>query len=502
MAARGKVVSYPAPVGGWNLRDSVDQMELKYAISMINYFPEEGKVSLRKGNSSYATGLTSEVEMLAELRTGSSNKFISAAAGEIWDISSAGAGASLASGFGSNRWQWAQFDDASGGVRMGLVNGTDAPQIYDGSTVSSMTVSGSGLTTSNLVGINIFKSRSYFWESDSANFWYSSVNALGGALTKFPLGRVSAQSGNLVAMSTWTMDGGSGQDDVAVFLMTSGDIFVYQGSDPGSSNDWSLVGIFRSGAPLSIRSSVKLGADLVVMTKDGYLPLSKILGLSRVDKGQGLSDKIDPEVKRVSQAYGSNYGWQAMFYPRGNMALFNVPIGNSTYEQHVMNVRTGAWCKFTGWNARCFGIFNDRLYFGGNGVVYLADNERSDDGDAIIGTVQTAWQYPGGRGFMKKYTASRILYQTNENGTQVTVRSAVDYGSMSTNAVITSSGLETTPWGSPWDSAWSSNSLTTDEWYSMDQIGYSVSTQIQTQTTTQSFDWLAIAYIMEPGGLV
>jgi hypothetical protein len=284
--------------------------------------------------------------------------------------------------------------------------------------------------------------------------------------------------------------------------MSSGDIFVYQGSDPSSANDWSLIGIFRSGAPLSIRSNVKLGADLVVMTKDGYLPLSKVLGLARIDRGQGISDKIDPEVKRVAQTYGSNYGWQAIFYPRGNMALFNIPLGNSTYEQHVLNVRTGAWCKFTGWNARCFGVFNDRLYFGGNGSVYLADNERADDGEAISGSVQTAWSYPGGRGFKKKFTASRILYQTNENGTEITAKSAVDYGSMSTNAVITSAGLDTTEWGSAWGSAWSSTTTTADEWFSMDQIGYSVSTLIQSQTTTQSFDWLAIAYIMEPGGLI
>ena len=44
-----------------------------------------------------------------------------AADGNIWDVTSAGTATSLASGFSSDRWQWAQFDDSGGGARVGLV---------------------------------------------------------------------------------------------------------------------------------------------------------------------------------------------------------------------------------------------------------------------------------------------------------------------------------------------------------------------------------------------
>jgi hypothetical protein len=61
------------------------------------------------------------------------------------------------------------------------------------------------------------------------------------------------------------------------------------------------------------------------------------------------------------------------------MFLVNVPISSTQYEQYVRNSNTGAWCRFTGWNARTFCLFNDRLYFGDtNGNIVLADTSSAD----------------------------------------------------------------------------------------------------------------------------
>ena len=495
--------STPAPVGGWNARDSIDQMDEDEAVSLDNFFPGFGKVSLRNGSSSYATGLGADVFTLSEFNAGASRKLIAGANGAIWDISSAGAGSSLKTGFSENKWQWAQFDDASGGSRMGLVNGTDAPQIYNGTTVTGMTVSSTGLTVSTLIGVNVHKNRSYFWTGTSQDFYYSATNALGGVLTKFPLGRVSGFGGNLLTMGTWSVDGGDGLNDLAVFVMTSGDVIVYNGSNPGDANDWSLVGIYRIGAPLGVRGVVKAGRDLVVMSKDGYVPLSKVLPTGRTQGELALSDKIRGAVQEAGQAYSANFGWQAIHYPRGNMALFNVPTSGTKFDQHVVNTTTGAWCKFTGWNARCFGLYNDRLYFGHNGTVYLADTGTADGSAAISGDGQGAWTYFRRRNQLKRLTLAKVL--GSATGTlPYTLGIGADFRDSQISVTASTPSVAGGEWdSSDWDTTdWPVEETVFDGWGSAGAIGYNFSPRLRVSSSTQGFDWYSTAYAFEAGGII
>lgn len=494
-----------APVGGWNARDSLDQMAEDDAVFSDNFFPGFGKVSLRSGSSSYATGLGADVFTIAEFNAGALRKLIAGANGKLWNISSAGAGVSLKTGFTGNKWQWGQFDDASGGARMGLVNGVDAPQIFNGTAVTAMTVSCTGLTTTTLLGINIYKNRSYFWDGVSQDFYYSATNALGGTLTKFPLGRVSGFGGNLLAMGTMTVDGGDGVNDLACFFMTSGDVVIYNGSNPGDTSDWYLIGIFRIGAPLSVRGIMKAGKDLVVMTKDGYVALSKVLGSARSQPKDAISDKIRGAVSEAAQQYSANYGWQAIHYPRGTMALFNVPLSTGEFNQHVVNTTTGAWCRFKGLNARSMGLYNDRLYIGLSGTVFLADTGYADGSTAISGDCQTAWTYFKRRNQQKRLTMAKIL----GNATGIipyTIAIGADFKDP-TNTIVGTTGLSGSGSGlwdsSDWDTtSWPSENLVFDAWGSAGAIGLNFSTRLRVASSANGMNWFSSAYAFEPGGLI
>lgn len=491
----------PSPVGGWNERDAIDDMAADEAVELRNFFPGQGSVVLRNGHSSHATGLGGAVETLGEFNAGATRKMFAGANGELWDTTSAGAGSSLASGFTSDRWQWAQFDDASGGARVGLVNGADAPQIHTGSAVSAMTISGSGLTPANLDGIHIHKSRSYFWDSGTQDFWYSATNALGGALTKFPLGRVTGTGGNLKAMGTWTKDGGDGQDDLACFFLSSGEVLIYAGDNPGDAAAWALVGRFTIGAPMGPRAIQKIGADLVVSTVDGYQALSIVLSQGRVTQKVGaLSDKIRKAVLFATKNYAANFGWQTILYPLGNMAIFNVPLSSTGFEQHVVNTLTGAWCKFTGQNARSWSMFNDRLYFGGSGVVYKADDGRSDAGAAIAAVGQTAWNYLDAASRKKLFKAVRHMLKVD--GTlSYSAGVGVDFGIINLEQTESSPVANSSPWDtSPWDtSPWSDEYAVNTEWAGADGEGYNVSARLEILTSTRSVEWLSTQYLYEPG---
>ena len=231
------VRAVPAPVGGWNTRDALADMPEDHAPILDNFFPGEGRVDVRPGYSSYATGMTGDVETLAEYIDGANRKFIAAANSKLWNISAAGAASEIGTGYTNNRWDTINMQS-----QIALCNGQDTPLKWDGTTLSTLTIT--GVTSTTLIGCHVFSGRSYWWADSSQSVWYSAVNTLGGTLTEFNLSRVGDFGGKLMAMGSWTHDSGAGADDFAVFFMSGGDTIVYQGTNPF---DWSLLGVFKLG---------------------------------------------------------------------------------------------------------------------------------------------------------------------------------------------------------------------------------------------------------------
>jgi hypothetical protein len=70
------------------------------------------------------------------------------------------------------------------------------------------------------------------------------------------------------------------------------------------------------------------------------------------------------------------------------MLVIGVPAAAGGVNQtFVANARTGAWCRFTGWDVRCGAVSSDYLFFGGSdGIVYRGYNGGTDAGDQYTGT--------------------------------------------------------------------------------------------------------------------
>ena len=466
------------------------------AVRLDNLYPGFNQVELRGGYAEHATGVGSgAVETLAVYEAGSVAKMLAAGGGGIEDATSAGAASSLATGFTSNRWQTANFNG-----QMGLVNGADAPQVYDGSTISAMTVSGTGLTVTNLVGINVFKSRTYYWENNSQDFWYSATNTLGGTLTKFPLSRVGQFGGNLTMMVTWSRDGGDGLDDLAVFVMSSGDAIVYQGSDPGDSANWSLVGVFRLGSPVNIRGAIKVAGEVVVATADGYASLSRALPVGRTAPRANVSDRIVSAVVEQIRLTGSEFGWSMGFYPRKNMLLVNYPATSTgEFNQHVLNLATGAWCRFLDIPARQFVVFQDDLYFAGaGGKTYKADTGFADDGGSIDAEGLTAYSYLGARGRNKMAQLVRPVV-ASDGTLPLTIDVERDFG-VAVKALNPVNFFPADTGSAEWDTAtwdvdsWAGESLARDKWLDRGGLGYSFAMRLRYSGANREFKWFAQSY--------
>lgn len=138
-----------------------------------------------------------------------------------------------------------------------------------------------GPTAANLVWTNNHQRRLWFGEEQSMSAWYFPVNTIGGAAQEFPMGALAKRGGYIMAMGTWTRDGGAGADDVAVFLTSEGQAIIFAGVDPSSVSTWDLVGVFDIGKPIGRRCMIKAGADLVMITQDGFVAASSILQADR-----------------------------------------------------------------------------------------------------------------------------------------------------------------------------------------------------------------------------
>lgn len=418
-----RTVSIPAPVGGWNARDSYAEMPENDAVTLTNYFPDTTSVKLRYGYSQFATGMTGQSETLMAYSGGSTNKFFSAnSGGRIYDITAGGAiGVADVSSLTNGRWQYINVATSAGNYLM-AVNGADKAKFYTGSAWATdgdgAPYDITGVDTATCIGINLFKNRVWLIKQNTLTAYYLPTGAIGGAAAALDLRAFASHGGGLVAMGTWTIDSGSGMDDYAVFITNKGDVIVYQGTDPASASTWALRGVWYLGSPVGNRPFVKWMGDLLLICQDGVYPLSTALQSSRVQPQKALSNKIQRAMNTAIGSYGSNFGWQIIPFPPQNMVILNIPVNAGSFqEQYVMNTLTGSWCNFNTWQANCFELFSNNMYFGGNTYVGKAWDTNADNGVAIQGVILQAFNHFGARGARKRAVAMRPLFLTNGSPT-------------------------------------------------------------------------------------
>jgi hypothetical protein len=424
-------VSIPSPVGGWNAVSSLSEMKPNDAVVLDNWFPSTEDVRVRRGFVEHATGMGSSVVdslMVYNGLTSASSAMFAATGGVIYDVSASGAAVSSLTSLNSDRWQYENFT-TSAGKFLWACNGVDDPVHYNGSVWANPALSITTFAESDIVNVNGHKNRLWFVFKDSTVAGYLATGAVAGTVTNFELGGVFTGGGYLVAMGTWTRDGGSGEDDLAVFVSSRGQAAVYSGTDPASANTWALVGVFNLGPPIGYRCLKKVAGDLALVNIDGVLPLSKALSTDRgAVAAIALTRKINSAMNEAARSYKSNFGWELTPYPKGTMAILNVPIQEGqTQYQFVTNTLTGAWCRFLGQNANCWAVFRDDLYFGGNdGIVYQADTGGIDNETPIDAVAQQSYNYFGSRGEFKNFKMLRPLL-TTDTDTRPSVGISTDF---------------------------------------------------------------------------
>jgi hypothetical protein len=493
----------PAPIGGWNARDPLAAMPPTDAIILDNWFPRTADLISRGGYTNFTTGLPNQVNTLMVYNGTTSATMFAASGSGIYDVTAGGAvGAAAVTGLTNSKFQYVNIA-TSGGKFLWAVNGADLAQMYNGSTWSNPSVTGLGsLTTADFIHANVWKERIFLVQKNSMSVWYLGLKSVSGAASEINFGSLFKKGGRIVATATWTVDGGYGMDDHLVIVTSRGEVAVYHGTDPSNASTFALAGVYELGAPIGTRCFTKYGGELILITLDGFEPLSKALASTRTDNRIAISDKISGQVTQSTTDYQSNFGWEATLFPTQNMLIFNVPVNPGVEShQYVMNTLTGAWCRFKGWNANCFAVMDDVLYFGMNGVVCKAWQGNSDAGANINTDAKPAFNYFDAEGRLKQWKMARPVFSANANPSPG-IGLNTDFDDTDSTQTTTFTGTVALWDGAMWDVSSFSGQQIYKDWQTISGYGFCAALRLKFSSNVLDVRWSSIDYVYEYGGVI
>jgi hypothetical protein len=502
-----QVISVPAPIGGWNVRDPLPSMSPAYAPILDNVFCLPSEIQIRKGYTQFST-FTGTAETVFDYNTqaGGEELYAAVSTGTIYNITAGGAvGAAVVTGLSNARFHFTQFSN-SGGTFLYLVNGANT-LLYDGTTWRTITTSSTpyaitGISPALFSDVIVHKRRLWFVEKNSTSCWYLPVDAIAGAAVEFDFGPLFKNGGYITKVDTWSLDAGVGLDDYFVVFSSKGEVAVYQGTDPASASTWSLTGVFLIGEPVGNGRTSKMGGDLLILNKDGIAQMSKSLMSSRVNTVLQLTDKIQPQLSSDATAYSGNYGWDILLFSQEDMLIVNVPVSDTVSYQYVMNTISGAWSRWTGINAKSWYFSADNIYFGANGYVGKAWNTQSDNTASITANILPAYQNFGATSQLKRFTLMRALLGYDANAAYG-ARMEIDFDlsptavTMPTQITSTAGVYGTSTYGS---SVYVGSLKVAKQWKNTTGMGYWASPHLMVETYSSDVRLYSIDLVMEAGG--
>ncbi len=361
----------------------------------------------------------------------------------IWDVSSSSGAPSQVLVFGDS------FGNAGYGIGCGYITAAghfylycdevNGYHVYTESTGTWAKVAlgtggsqVSGYDPATFVSVTVWGSRAWFTIKNTGQACYLDAGSIYGIATAFNFGPRFPHGGYLVGLFSWSTDGGSGMTTKLVGISAGGDVVIYAGSDPASPDTFGIVGVwFVGGVPAGRRIATDFGGDLLIISRLGLVPLSKlVIGNPSVDRTVYATAKIANIFNLLMQTYGSLMGWAVVVHPTDNALMVLVPVaaGQPTV-QLVMSYATRSWSYYRNLPILSADVWEGDLYFGtadgrtcvNRGYVdnlLLADNTSYS---AVAWSLLTAYR---GSGSMKQVQSVRPIFVADEKPPpfQVTVK--------------------------------------------------------------------------------
>lgn len=504
-------VTVTAPIGGWNAVNQLAAMSPNDAVVIDNWFCLPTELQSRKGYVPWATITSGNIESFINYNSpsGTIKIFACTDAGAIWNVSSGVTPATVATGLANGRWMSASVANSGGSFTL-AVNRADYPKLYDGTTWYNLTNSSTpyaitGVDPRLFKDVIVHHHRVWFIEKNSMKCWYMGIDAIAGAAVKYDFAPLFERGGSIAKIATWTLDAGQGMDDYFVVITTEGEIAVFSGTDPSSASTWSLNGVYYCGSPVGSLSTIKYGGDVLLLNKDGLVPMSQWLMSSRINVKTTITNKIQQRITDATTQYENNYGWQIVINPPNNMLFINVPISSTESHQYVMNTVSGAWSRFTGVNAKCWNFIDDKLLFANGSNVFEFWVGENDNGAIITTDLLPAFQSFGRQSQIKRFTMARV-FMGHDGAFSFSCKLNTDFDltSQPPQPYTSLSSGNAGVWDvSTWDNAiWAGEIMQFNRWQFAGGIGHYGAFRIKTASMNSTIRYYATDYVYESGGVL
>ena len=218
-----KTASVPAPVGGWNGRDSLAQMSPTDAVQMVNWYPTPTDVTMRKGYTIVSTGITGNVNSLMNYtKTDGTYNLFAAANTKIYDAKPSVA-VQVFSGISNDKFQHVNLTNTAGHFLVAC-NGADPTMIYDGSvwfyiattstaqTISSITKSGTTATLTTAAPHGLITGNKVVISGATENDYNGSFVITKTGASTFTYTMLTTPAANATVVGIYTVIGITGVD--------------------------------------------------------------------------------------------------------------------------------------------------------------------------------------------------------------------------------------------------------------------------------------------------
>jgi len=184
-------------------------------------------------------------------------------------------------------------------------------------------------------------------------------------------------------------DAGDGIDDKCVFATDQGELLIFTGSNPSDPNNWRQEGRYQIPPPMGINAHIALGGDLLIATVDGIVPVSAAITKDAEQLDLAMISHNIRSLWRTEAIAKRTWQWTMKRWDEYGGMFVTWP-GGTPGSQYcaIVNTGTGAWARFTGWDATCFIRLRGDMFFGTQaGIIMQADRTGYDDGVPYVASI-------------------------------------------------------------------------------------------------------------------
>ena len=518
-----KATQLPASFKGINATGALASMQPDECIYAYNILALDFGTTVRQGFSEWANGWTggpAKTIIAFEGNVGADDKMFVANATGIWDVTIEGTTSptqvvAFPSSAGDAGICSTENFSNDGDARFLLVcdeeNGyytwTQATNTWAKITQGSGAGQIKNVDPATFAYVVTWKKRIWFIEKGTGKGWYLAAGTFTGHATAFNFADNFRTGGELSMIVNWTLDGGAGLDDYLVALSGSGDVLIFQGTDPASASTFAMVGAWDIGKPpAGRRFAAEYAGEVYILSMYGLMPLTQLVnGAKTANPDIYTTRKIAPYIQDILSTTIDSFGWHIHMHPKQSRLFINSPPRISL-EQIAFSMYVGhdSWSMIRGlpkaytinWQGEVYWIDIERnKIFKQTGAVDGVYIDPATDGDpeAIEWDVLTAFSTLGEPSIFKRCQYIRPTFLSGgEVGFTVAARYDYDISEISGSPIFTSgvSGL----WDvGAWDAAlWGGGVFSSDVVRGANGIGRAVAINLKgrssEETTLISYD--------------